>query len=190
MTPDQIIALVLALTSPPPAEPLFPVIAAGGADARYPVAVAPYPRPLAPYEIEGRTIACCKVSVPENHAKPDGRRIDLTFMIFKSRSLAPAPDAVVHLHGGPGSGIVNRVSLTSTFFEHLRARRDVVAFDQRGVDASASAESRCFATLAFSQCARDIGAAFIENPEATFDTSCADALAPAFILPDGSRSSS
>ncbi|MFB1486112.1 MULTISPECIES: alpha/beta hydrolase [unclassified Thiocapsa] len=148
MTPDQIVALVLALTSPPPTEPLFPVIAAGGADARYPVVAAPCPRPLAPFEVEGRTVACGKVSVPEDHAKPDGRRIDLTFMIFKSRSLAPAPDAVVHLHGGPGSGIVNRVSLTSTFFEHLRARRHVVAFDQRGLDVSASAESRCFATLA------------------------------------------
>lgn len=68
-------------------------------------------------------------------------------------------------------------------FEHLRARRDVVTFDQRGVDALASAEWRCFAT-------RDIGAVFIENPEATFDTSCAEALTPAFILPDGSRSKS
>jgi hypothetical protein len=45
-------------------------------------------------------------------------------------------------------------------------------------------------TLASSQCARDIGAAFLENPEASFDSSCAEALTPAFILPDGSRSKS
>ncbi len=148
MTPDQILAFVLALTSPQPAAPAFPVIAAGGADNRYPVKAAPCPRPLAPFEIEGRTVACGTVSVPEDHAKPDGRRIPLTFMIFKSRSLAPATDAVVHLHGGPGAGIVERVALTSTFFEGLRARRDVVAFDQRGVDTSAGAETRCLATLA------------------------------------------
>jgi pimeloyl-ACP methyl ester carboxylesterase len=43
-------------------------------------------------------------------------------------------------------------------------------------------------TLAFSQCARDIGAAFLENPEAPFDASCADALTPAFLLPDGTWS--
>ena len=30
MTPDQIVAFVLALTSPPSLDPLFPVIAAGG----------------------------------------------------------------------------------------------------------------------------------------------------------------
>jgi pimeloyl-ACP methyl ester carboxylesterase len=148
MTPDQIVAFVLALTAPPPADPLFPVIAAGGADPRYPVVAAPCPRPLAPFEIEGRTVACGKVSVPEDHENPEGRRIDLAFMIFKSRSLSPAPDAVVHLHGGPGVGIVARASLTTTFFEHLRGRRDIVAFDQRGVDQSAAAETRCFDTLA------------------------------------------
>ena len=148
MTPDQILAFVLALTSPQPAAPAFPVIAAGGADGRYPVKVAPCPRPLAPFEIEGRTVACGTVSVPEDHAKPDGRRIPLTFMIFKSRSLAPAPDAVVELHGGPGGGVVEDVGFTSTLFEGLRARRDVVAFDQRGVDTSAGAETRCLATLA------------------------------------------
>jgi pimeloyl-ACP methyl ester carboxylesterase len=148
MTPDQILAFVLALTSPEPAAPAFPVIAAGGADGRFPVKVAPCPRPLAPLEIEGHNVACGTVSVPEDHAKPDGRRIPLTFMVFKSRSLVPAPDAVVHLHGGPGCGIVENVALTSTYFEGLRARRDVVAFDQRGVDTSSGSETRCFATLA------------------------------------------
>ena len=43
-------------------------------------------------------------------------------------------------------------------------------------------------TLAFSQCAKDIGSAFLENPEAPFDASCADALTPAFLLPDGTWS--
>jgi pimeloyl-ACP methyl ester carboxylesterase len=43
-------------------------------------------------------------------------------------------------------------------------------------------------TLAFSQCAKDIGAAFLENPEAPFDASCAAALTPAFLLPDGTWS--
>jgi pimeloyl-ACP methyl ester carboxylesterase len=43
-------------------------------------------------------------------------------------------------------------------------------------------------TLAFSQCAKDIGAAFLENPEAPFDYACASALTPAFLLPDGTWS--
>jgi len=67
---------------------------------------------------------------------------------LSAKVLAPAPDAVVHLHGGPGIGIVEQVALTSTYFEGLRTRRDVVAFDQRGVDTSAGRETRCLATLA------------------------------------------
>lgn len=43
-------------------------------------------------------------------------------------------------------------------------------------------------TLAVSQCAKDIGTAFLENPEAPFDASCAQALVPAFLLPDGTWS--
>ena len=148
MTPDQILAFVLALTSPQPAALASPVIATGGADSRYPVVATPCPRPLAPDEIEGRTVACGKVNVPEDHAKPDGRRIDLTFMILKSRSLAPAPDAVVYLHGGPGAGIVGNPLLISRFLNELRARRDIVAFDQRGVSTSAGPDSRCYATVA------------------------------------------
>ncbi len=148
MTPDQIVALVLALTAPAPSEPLFPIIAAGGADPRYAVTAAPCPGPLAPDEVEGHTVVCGTVNLPENHDNPDGRRIDLTFMILKSRSLAPAPDPVVYLHGGPGSGVVRNPVLITRFLGEIRARRHIVAFDQRGVGSSAGPDSRCYATVA------------------------------------------
>lgn len=148
MTPDQIVAMVLALTSPQPSEPLFPLIASGGADPRYPVTAMHCPAPLAPYEVEGLTVECGKVSVPENHDKPDGRRIDLAFIVYKSRSEAPAADPVVYLHGGPGSGVVNNPVLISGFLGEVRARRDIIAFDQRGVTNSAGPATRCYASVA------------------------------------------
>ena len=43
-------------------------------------------------------------------------------------------------------------------------------------------------TFVFSQCSRDIGAAFLDNPEAKVDTSCTKRLEPSFVLPDGSLS--
>jgi pimeloyl-ACP methyl ester carboxylesterase len=43
-------------------------------------------------------------------------------------------------------------------------------------------------TFIFSQCSRDIGAAFLDNPDALVDTSCTHALTPAFMLPDGNWS--
>jgi pimeloyl-ACP methyl ester carboxylesterase len=148
MTPDQIVALVLALISPQPAEPLFPVIAAGGADPRYAVSATPCPEPLAPDEVEGHTVVCGTVNLPENRDQPDGRRIDLTFMVLKAHSLSPAPDPVVYLHGGPGSGVVRNPVLITRFLGEIRARHHIVAFDQRGVGTSAGPDSRCYATVA------------------------------------------
>lgn len=136
MTPDQIVAFVLALAGPPPMDPLVPLIASGGADPRYPVVAAPCPGPLAPYEVEGRTVACGRVRLPENHDDPVGRRIDLTFMELKSHSQAPTADPVVYLHGGPGSGVVRNPILITRFLNDIRDRRDIIAFDQRGVDTS------------------------------------------------------
>ena len=147
MTPDQILAFVAALVAVEPDTASFPLLRGGGADSRYEVSIAPCAKPVSPLEIEGKTLICGTVNVPEDHARPEGRRMDLKFAVYKSRSLVPAPDAVVHLHGGPGGGIVDAVALTSTFFEKLRARRDIVAFDQRGVDAS-GASTRCIATVA------------------------------------------
>jgi hypothetical protein len=43
-------------------------------------------------------------------------------------------------------------------------------------------------TFIYSQCSRDIGAAFLDNPEARVDTSCTADLIPAFLLPDGTWS--
>ncbi len=148
MTPDQIVALVLAMASPEPAEPLFPVVADGGADPRYPVTAVPCPASLTPTEAEGHTVSCGTVNVPEDHDDPDGRRIDLTFMVLKSHSLSPAADPVVYLHGGPGSGIVRNPVLITRFLNEIRDRRHIVAFDQRGVDTSAGPQSRCYATIA------------------------------------------
>lgn len=139
---------MIAFAGPPSAEPLFPLIAAGGANPRYSVAAAACPRPLAPYEVEGKTVACGTVSVPENHDKPDGRKIVLTFMVLKSHSEAPAPDPVVYLHGGPGSGVVRNPILITRFLNEMRDRRDIITFDQRGVDTSAGPDSRCYATVA------------------------------------------
>jgi len=148
MTPDQLVAFVMALAGPPAADPISPLVASGGPDSRYPVVAAPCPGPLAPYEVEGKTVACGKVSVPENHDKPDGRRIELMFMVLRSHSAAPAADPVVYLHGGPGSGVVRDPILITRFLNEIRDRRDIIAFDQRGVDTSAGPESRCYATVA------------------------------------------
>ncbi len=145
MSPEQIFALIAALTAQPDPE-AFTTLKAGGADPAYPVTVAPCARPVAPSEIDGKSVICGTIEVPFDHRAPDGPKIDIAFNLYKAHSLSPQPDPVIYLHGGPGDGTVSRVARTIGFFEHLRGRRDIIAIDERGVDSSAP-EMDCYTTL-------------------------------------------
>lgn len=147
MTPEQIIATVMSLLSVAPADQAFPVIAAGGAVAAYPVTLEPCPRPLPAAEVEGKTVICGRVEVPENHDRADGPRIGLSFAVLKARTQSPAPDPLVYLHGGPGGGAVRDLAgIVVPIFEGHRARRDVVTFDQRAAGISSDMVT-CFSTF-------------------------------------------
>ncbi|KEP68854.1 alpha/beta hydrolase [Thioclava dalianensis] len=145
MSPDQIIALIAALTAEPDPN-AFSQLKNGGFDPSFPVTITACTRPVAPTEIEGKTVICGKIQVPFDHRKPEGKTIDIAFNLYKARSLSPQPDPVIYLHGGPGSGTVSRVAKTVSYFEHLRERRDIIAIDERGVDASAP-DMDCYSTL-------------------------------------------
>jgi pimeloyl-ACP methyl ester carboxylesterase len=147
MTPDQIVAAVMALVAGTTDPADFATIRAGGADARYPVSVEACPRPLPAGEVEGQTVICGRFEVPEDHTKEDSRRIQLAFAVLKARTQSPAPDPVVYLHGGPGSGTVKDLwSIVVPIFDQFRARRDLVTFDQRAAGISADMVT-CFDTL-------------------------------------------
>lgn len=147
MTPDQIIATVMALLAAEPADKAFPVIAAGGGAAEYPVTIEACPRPLPAAEVEGKTVICGRVDVPEDHDVPDGPRIKLSFAVLKAHTQSPAPDPLVYLHGGPGGGAVRDLGgIVVPIFEGHRARRDVVTFDQRAAGISSDMVT-CFSTF-------------------------------------------
>jgi pimeloyl-ACP methyl ester carboxylesterase len=148
MTPDQIIAVVTALLTGAPDPAAFPAITTGGADPRYPVTVEACPTSaVPPTEIEGGTVICGRVNVPEDHGKPDGTRIDLAFAVLKARTQSPVPDPVIYLHGGPGGGaILGLAGIVHPLFDGYRMRRDVVTFDQRAAGISSDMVT-CFNTL-------------------------------------------
>jgi pimeloyl-ACP methyl ester carboxylesterase len=147
MTPDQIIATVMALLAAEPVDRTFPVIASGGATSEYPVMIEACPRPLPAAEVEGRTVICGRVDVPESHDTPDGPRISLAFAVLKARTESPAPDPLIYLHGGPGGGAVRDLAgIVVPIFEGHRARRDVVTFDQRAAGISSDMVT-CFSTF-------------------------------------------
>lgn len=86
-------------------------------------------------EVEGETLECGVVPVPENYAEPDGRTIELFYLKLRSSSLSPAPDPLVYLAGGPGGAGSFDVPANPLLYQNLnkvRERRDIIVYDQRG----------------------------------------------------------
>jgi pimeloyl-ACP methyl ester carboxylesterase len=87
-------------------------------------------------EIDAR---CGILQVPEDPAKPDGRKLDLHFRVLP----ATKPDAkglpIFHLEGGPGGSAISSFGLAwYTAYRLFRENHDVVLIDQRGIGKSAS----------------------------------------------------
>ena len=81
--------------------------------------------------IVGEDIVCGYVTVPEEHANPDGRTIRLAVAIIKSTSENPAPDPLVIEAGGPGGSTLASIP-SMLVLADLRAQRDIVLVEQRG----------------------------------------------------------
>ena len=146
MTPDQIIATLGLLLSEP--DSAFDVLHDGGYDPQYPVTVEACPESTSPLDVEGHTVLCGTVSVPENYNDPDGRRIPLAFVLGKAFSSQPFADAIIYLHGGPASGALGSVqAVTEVILGDHRIHRDVVSFDQRAAMLSSSTV-RCYDAMA------------------------------------------
>ncbi|MEZ5812046.1 MAG: alpha/beta fold hydrolase [Rhizobiaceae bacterium] len=147
MTPEQIFTVIAALLSGTP-DPDFDRLRAGGFDDRYPVTVEACELPPGTLEVEGRTVLCGTVSVPENYASPEGRRVPLEFAIMKARTQSPAPNPLVYLHGGPGGGTLQALGpVGDLLFSNHRQTRDIVTFDQRAA-ALSSRTVACFKGMA------------------------------------------
>jgi pimeloyl-ACP methyl ester carboxylesterase len=81
-------------------------------------------------EVEGETIACGRLIVPEDRARRSGPTISLQVAILASHASEPGAP-IVYLEGGPGGSAVMNVPDVWTR-SALRDHADVVVFDQRG----------------------------------------------------------
>jgi pimeloyl-ACP methyl ester carboxylesterase len=101
----------------------------------------PCPMPLPPTEIEGETIVCGQIEVPENWDDPNSRLITITYARQLSKSLSPLPEPIIFFAGGPGGSILAAQGSSGFDFSYLRENRDVIVWDQRGN--RYSADLRC-----------------------------------------------
>jgi pimeloyl-ACP methyl ester carboxylesterase len=81
-------------------------------------------------EVEGETIACGRLIVPENRERPSGPTVSLQVAIVVSHASEPAAP-IVYLEGGPGGSAVMNVPDVWTR-SALRQHAHILVFDQRG----------------------------------------------------------
>ncbi len=84
--------------------------------------------------VEGRDVSCGMVTVPEDHAHPNGKTIGIPYALFTSRSAKRAPDPVFSLQGGPGGAWITILGpeISAATESLFVGDRDLVLIDQRG----------------------------------------------------------
>lgn len=94
------------------------------------------PFPLGSRFVEGKTVTCGYLVVPEDRSDTKSPTIQLAVAVFKTPSAQPAPDPMVFLQGGPGGRVIKdfaglitggSIDMESQFGNH-----DLVLIDQRG----------------------------------------------------------
>lgn len=164
---QHILTLIAALSGG--ASDDFATFKTSGAAPGAPVGHILCPRPMPANEIEGQTVFCGTVQVPEDHANPEGRQITLDFAVLKSWSQYPEPDPLVFLQGGPGGSAISQIPLYANAFNAFRATRDVVLWDQRSAGLSGGSV-KCFDALARN------AALIATNPSAAVDPGNASSI--------------
>ena len=90
-----------------------------------------------PFDVlDGVTIECGFVVVPEDHNNPAAPTIRIAVAVIKDKSDEHYPDPVMLLSGGPGEKTVHNVPALAEILDHIHPNRDLILFDQRGVGLS------------------------------------------------------
>lgn len=80
---------------------------------------------------------CGTLEVPEDRARPGGRRVALRVAVAPAEDPAPRATPIAFLAGGPGQAASEAWPLLDAALGRLRRTRDVVLVDQRGTGGSA-----------------------------------------------------
>lgn len=77
-------------------------------------------------------IICGKIEVPENHDRPNGRVIEIAYVLIKAKNqLNKSP--MIYFNGGPGGSGISSFSISNWMKSAINEKRDIILFDQRGI---------------------------------------------------------
>jgi pimeloyl-ACP methyl ester carboxylesterase len=83
-----------------------------------------------------RAVLCGSVVVPEDPARPDGKTLEIAYVVVPAVARRKEPDPVFVLAGGPGQAGRRIAGTVLPLLAELNTRRDIVFIDQRGTGQS------------------------------------------------------
>ncbi|MEM1082433.1 MAG: alpha/beta fold hydrolase, partial [Pseudomonadota bacterium] len=91
---------------------------------------------IAPGGLLSAEAMCGTLTVPENHAAPDGTTLDLAWAVIPARLGSVEPDPIVFLAGGPGQSARDVAPMVQGWMNNANRSRDLIFLDQRGTGGS------------------------------------------------------
>ena len=100
----------------------------------------PCPMTLPEGDIDGETMVCGQIEVPENWDNPGEKTLVMTYAIAKAKNESPFADPIIFFDGGPGISALEEIEWLNGNTSRLRQTRDIIFFDQRGIRFSSALE--------------------------------------------------
>lgn len=81
---------------------------------------------------------CGKITVPENHDDPNGKKIEIAYIVLNAKDAASKEYPMIFLSGGPGGASLSAGRIESWLKHPIREKRDIILLDQRGIGYSSA----------------------------------------------------
>lgn len=78
-------------------------------------------------------IWCGRISVPEDHGEPEGKKILLSFAVLPARDTTAKAHPMIFLSGGPGGASLSPDNIGNWLNNPIREDRAIILLDQRGI---------------------------------------------------------
>ena len=78
------------------------------------------------------------ILVPENHDDPNGKKIQITYVVLKAKDKTSAAYPIIYFSGGPGGNTIGQGMVNFIMEQPVRNERDIILFDQRGIGYSSA----------------------------------------------------
>jgi pimeloyl-ACP methyl ester carboxylesterase len=93
---------------------------------------------------EQKDIQAGAILVPENHEDPNGKKIQITYIILKAKDTISMAFPMIFFAGGPGGNTLSEGMINFLSEHPLRNERDIILFDQRGIGYSSAMPDMSF----------------------------------------------